>query len=76
MTDYLILRSLPDPRAKGDEAAQVLWHVYDRHSAVSKEAAIRHCLSGAEDASGEFVAVPARSWQPVKVSVETALKFS
>lgn len=45
--------------------------------AASARAAIRKALNGVKDSlGGELVAVPARSWQPVKVAVETALKFS
>lgn len=46
--------------------------------ARSAESAIRLVVARSDDTEGEYVAVPARSWKPIKVSVETKtqLRFS
>lgn len=68
MTEYLLLERTKD----GDWS-----EVSGTTKASSAKSAIRKALSGQNGGSGgEFVAVPARSWQPVKVAVEQALKFS
>ena len=67
MTEYLLLERTKDG----------FWsEVSGTTKASSAKAAIRKALSGENGSAGEFVAIPARSWQPVKVAVETALKFS
>jgi hypothetical protein len=68
MTKYLVLRL--------SKAATDAWVPLGVVEASSAKAAIRSYLDASKDGSGEFVAVPDRSWQPVKVQVETALKFS
>ena len=72
MTDYLILRSVQGGT----------WEVIGSMEARSARSAIRERIDGAGQSSehageGTYVAVPSRSWQPVKVAVETktALKF-
>jgi hypothetical protein len=61
-TQYVILHS--------DGAG---WKEYDQHpTATSAEAAIRLYITKlAEAPTGRLVAVPLRSWKPVKVTVET-----
>lgn len=69
MTDYLILKSVEGGT----------WEVVGSTEARSARSAIRSRVDGkAETQEGTYVAVPSRSWQPVKVAVETktALKFS
>jgi hypothetical protein len=69
MTEYLVL----------ELHSEALWREVGEYESVSAKAAIKKMLSEAsisEEKVSQFVAVPARSWQPVKVQVETALKFS
>lgn len=66
MTEYKILFRDEEKWSEG----------YPNVKASSPRAAIRAALDGNDQEGGEFVAVPARSWHPVKVAVETALKFS
>ncbi len=66
MTDYVILES-----SNGNQ-----WQVLGSEKAVSAKAAIAALLKNADQKDGEFIAVPARSWQPVTVKKETRLKFS
>jgi hypothetical protein len=74
MTKYLILRHADD--FPSGEA----WDIVATAEGSSAKAAIRIALNAKDKASeqsgGEYVAVPARSWQPEKVAVEQALKFS
>lgn len=72
MTEYLILQRVPESK---DEGA---WEPQAKKDAASGRAAVRAFLATFPDemSGGEYVAIPARSWQPVKVQVETALKFS
>jgi hypothetical protein len=51
------------------------WNVVKKVSAGSSRAAIHESLNGAAEAEGEYVAVPARSWQTVSVKFETKLKL-
>jgi hypothetical protein len=77
MTEYVVFR-------KGSE--DELWAESARYQARSSASAIRQHLEGAPSVDGKasgreagvFVAVPARSWKPVTVKVETKtqLKFS
>ena len=49
------------------------------HTGASARAAVTAALEEKKDMSppdGEYAAVPARSWKPIKVKVEKALKFS
>lgn len=65
MTEYVVLQS--------DDAGR--WSEIYRVRERSSRGAIRLAAGKIEEV-GSFVAVPARSWQPVKVQIETALKFS
>jgi len=79
VTDYFILMEIPDPTPHGEETTATHWLIYDRKQARSGDSAIRASLSGGvPEIAGRLVAVPARSWRPVTVKVETktALKFS
>ena len=75
-TEYVILTNTDDGGPRWQEIARV--------SARSTASAIRRMVDGEEngllpeDSGGVYVAVPARSWKPVTVKVETktALKFS
>jgi hypothetical protein len=70
MTEYVIL--LQDEKG--------LWEDIGRTTAAGSRAAITQALKSPTGAppknGGTFQAIPARSWQPVKVAVEQALKFS
>ena len=49
------------------------------YSGTSRRGAIQAALNSGNavgEQAGEYVAVPARSWQPVKVKPERVLKFS
>jgi hypothetical protein len=71
VTDYIILKK----NGAGPDAS---WNpLPGTYNGASGRGAVLAALrTKKEHAEGEFVAVPARSWQPVKVQVETALKFS
>ena len=75
MTEYMILRS-----TTSTEAGQSAWEDVTRVTASSAHTAIRQAAErvGADVPHNHFVAVPARSWKPVTVKVETKtqLKFS
>lgn len=85
MTEYLVLQSTPAHPVLAVEKGETVtsfnedlgWRAVGKVEARSSESAIRQLLDGKE-AEGSFVAVPARSWKPVTVKVETktALKFS
>jgi hypothetical protein len=64
MTKYLVLKR----NSSGWEEGVTV-------EASSGRAALNSALLN-EKEGGEFVAVPARSWKPVKVEVAQALKFS
>ena len=66
-TEYVLLEKTGD----GDWALST-----KTYKATSAKAAIRQALAGENGTAGVFVAIPHRSWQPVEVKVETALKFS
>ena len=72
MTEYVIFSNTDDGGPR--------WQEVQRLKARSAKAAISAYLKPDsildESQSGLYAAVPARSWQPVKVQVETALKFS
>ncbi len=75
MTEYLVFHNEgSDPMSEQGE----LWRFVDEIKARSAAAALRDVLIPLDDAHGEFVAVPRRSFRPVTVKVETktALKFS
>lgn len=48
-----------------------LWEPIATVRAASTDAAIRDAIAGDATATGSFVATPARSWKPVKVTLET-----
>jgi len=69
MTSYIVLTNT-------EKGWQQLTGTY---SGSRPRAAIEAALatgSALGEQAGEYVAVPARSWKPVKVKVEKALKFS
>lgn len=73
MTEYAILRQADDGT----------WEAVGTASARSARSAIRDRVDGSQQSAaylgeGTYVAVPARSWQPVTVKTETKteLKFS
>lgn len=72
MTRYLVLR-----RTGSHEDAN--WAPMNSVEARSHAEAIRKAVAPKEEqpaATGEFVAVPARSWKPVTVKVETQTKVT
>jgi hypothetical protein len=72
MTEYMILRSAED--------GSYNWAEMGVQAARSAPAALKAMAEkvGADVPRDKFVAVPARSWKPVTVKVETktALRFS
>jgi hypothetical protein len=66
-TVYVVLRK--------DGSGTHLWMEIDRASSGNAEQAIRAAVDKGEYDSGIFVAVPARSWQPRTVSVETVSRI-
>lgn len=60
VTEYVVLQ------ASGDDE----WMVVDTVQARSATAAIRAAITG----DGQYVAVPARSWQPVTAKTETSVR--
>ena len=72
MTDYIIFKGEHPTQGGNDQ-----WAYLGHQEARSASSAIRTFLDGSAQ-EGEFSAVPARSWRPVTVKVETktALKFS
>lgn len=70
MTDFIVLRA--DEDGEWEKLPGV-------HSASTRRAAVEFALASKNDSQpldGEYVAVPARSWKPLKVKVEKAIKFS
>lgn len=61
-TEYVVLRR----GSQKSEGRDWLWETIGRASATSAKAAIAQC---AGETSGSYVAVPARSFQPVYVTV-------
>lgn len=75
MTEYVVFVNT--------DAGGPRWQEVARCEARSADAAIRHHVNAENevphaDYDGKFAAVPARSWKPVTVKVETktALRFS
>jgi hypothetical protein len=70
MTNYVVLH----------KSGENIWTQFSAINARSARSAISQALEGGENPykEGQFTAVPARSWRPVQVKVETktALKFS
>jgi hypothetical protein len=52
------------------------WSVKQTVLAVSGRAAVAAYVKTLENVVGRYVAVPARSWQPIKVEVETQAKLT
>lgn len=64
MTEYLIFEKTKDG----------FWSETGKSVASSSaRAAVRSALSGANGSEGTFVAIPARSWQPLTATKETKL---
>lgn len=72
MTEYNILKAA-HPTTNGEVSEEWTWVA--TRPAPSSRAAIGGYLGNSND-EGTFVAIPARSWKPVTVTVETTLKFS
>jgi hypothetical protein len=76
MTQYIVFARIEDPT--NDHPNE--WSQFTAIHARSARSAISKALEGDDNTykEGTFVAVPARSWRPVQVKVETktALKFS
>lgn len=68
-TDYVILKVV-----HGD-AQHDLYGEVGRRMAASAEQAIRQFVEGRPDNEGLYVAVPARSWKPVKVATKTETRL-
>jgi hypothetical protein len=51
------------------------WNVVKKVEAASTRAAIHAIVDGSSNGEGEYAAVPARSWSPIKVKYETKLKL-
>lgn len=73
-TSYIVLRAAS--AAAGDQATAG-WIDVATVDATSSTAAIRHMAKKNDVSSGTYVAVPARSWKPVKVAAvqTTVLKL-
>lgn len=74
-TSYIVLKraSVPENTMTADTG----WHVVTgAFEGVSAPAAIK--AAAEKSGNGEYVAVPSRSWQPVRVQVEqkTEVKFT
>jgi hypothetical protein len=68
MTEYVVLTKHEDSWAQVGK---------DRVLAASARAAISETLkSRPASVEGEFVAVPARSWRPLKVKIETQQRLT
>lgn len=75
--------SQPPPQTKVAAATEYLilskttnsWAEQTTVHASSAKAAVRGWLAGSTDPDGTYVAVPARSWQPVIVKTETQTKI-
>lgn len=67
MTRYLVLKRHGEEDAWSPIGAE-------RVEASSARAAILGALNHRSDADGEFVAIPERSWQPLRVATETVTR--
>lgn len=63
-TEYVILERLTNT------TGGVSWREFARETGRSADSALKTSLEGNED-GGTFIAIPARSWKPVKVTPET-----
>lgn len=59
MTEYVVFENNGDGQG---------WTEYGRAKASGTRAAIRAALNGDKAHNGSYVAVPTRSWQPVKAT--------
>jgi hypothetical protein len=74
MTQYMILRrDLRDDGELDPELDPACWRFHAEAEASGAERAIRSIKGLGE---GVYVAVPARSWRPLTVTVETTTKIS
>lgn len=64
VSEYVVLK-------KGDNG----WNVVKKVAAGSARGAINDSVNGHQEAAGEYVAIPARSWQPLSVKFETKMKI-
>jgi len=71
MTKYLVL----EKQSAAPEGTKATWAELAEIEATSARSAIRAHLGGG-GTKGEFVAVPARSFKPVRVKVETKTQLS
>lgn len=73
-TDYIVLAKQP-PSLSGDSTAEFsgnVWRHVGQYTARSAEAAIRAYMgNGKTEATTVLVAVPVRSWNPVRVETKT-----
>lgn len=67
MTEYIVLNF----DSTADSGWKVWEEVHNGVEATSAENAIRRFVEANGFTSGEFVAIPKRSWKPVKVEVDT-----
>lgn len=65
MTNYVIL--------KHDESAPGHWKVLGNYATASSP---RRALASTDLADGDYIAVPARSWKILKVTVEQTTKVT
>lgn len=70
-TKYVVLKN-QNEEGKSPE----LWRPVGMIDAASSQAAIKKQLVDTQEPNGEYVAVPARSWDPVKVEAKQAFSFS
>ena len=77
-TTYVVLELVQGEtqrKVDGGEGEQVValsaWQVIARVEASSASQAIRLTLADMHNQQGQYVGVPERSWQPIKVRTET-----
>lgn len=68
---YIVFRSVPTAGSVGGE-----WEWVEQvRDAKSGSAAIKSAVGQETNLTGTFVAVPARSWKPVKVTAKTETRL-
>lgn len=79
-TKYVVLeqREANSVEEASERRANIYWVECEQIVARSAQEAIRSYVkaNGVADKGGTFFAVPARSWNPVKVAVETQTKLT
>lgn len=78
MTKYVVLNRKAQP-ANAPSGLTGWIQLSGEYEGSNAKAAIQAALksgNGSGDPSGEYVAVPARSWDPVKVEAKQAFSFS